>query len=480
MDSSPDGTDAEGESLAGTRPGGRLPYPYHCLDENGEIRAVNDPWLEALGYERTDVEGEPFETFLAPAATAHYELLGSELRSGGAASSVELELLGADGEPVAVTYAERVEDDGGVRRHGQFRQLTAGDASTGQGTADELDDVIDAVPHPLYVLDVGDYTVTRANSLATVGDGETCYEVTHGRDVPCHEGGGDDTSPCPLREVVETGEPTTVEHTHYDEDGEERIHEVHAAPVFDDEGDVVRLVESIFDITDRVEYEQQLRAQRDNLDVLNQVLRHDVRNDLQLVTAYADLLSDHVDEAGREHLETLRESADHVVELTETARDIAEVMLSTTDSHGPVDIGNTLERELSEVRSVYTEAAITVDGTVPSVTVRADDMLGSVFRNLLKNAVQHNDKPLAEVTVSVSAAEDSVTVEVADNGPGVPDNQKESVFGKGEKGLESDGTGIGLYLVQTLVSKYGGSVAVRDNDPEGAIFEVVLPRTGGE
>nr|WP_302080744.1 ATP-binding protein [Salinibaculum sp. KK48] len=50
-----------------------------------------------------------------------------------------------------------------------------------------------------------------------------------------------------------------------------------------------------------------------------------------------------------------------------------------------------------------------------------------------------------------------------------------SPFGKGEKGLDSPGTGIGLYLVQTLLDQYGGDVWVADNDPEGAVFVVELP-----
>ncbi|MFW5978222.1 MAG: sensor histidine kinase, partial [Halohasta sp.] len=132
--------------------------------------------------------------------------------------------------------------------------------------------------------------------------------------------------------------------------------------------------------------------------------------------------------------------------------------------------------ELDKLRSAYTDAEIIVDGGVPDVTVRGNDLLNSVFRNLLKNSIQHNDKAVPAVTVSVTEGEETVTVQVADNGPGVPDHQKDEIFGKGEKGLESAGTGIGLYLVQTLVSNYGGEIAVEDNDPEGAVFTVTLPR----
>jgi PAS domain S-box-containing protein len=256
--------------------------------------------------------------------------------------------------------------------------------------------------------------------------------------------------------------------------GEVRTVEVHSSPVELDSEDL--LFSIVFDVTDRKRYENRLETQRDNLDVLNQVLRHDIRNDLQLVLAYADMLSDEVDDEHAEYVQRIGDSADHAVELTKTARDISAVMLRDQTDHHAVALRSALESELDDVRTSFPGAAITVDGAIPPVTVRGNDMLGSVFRNLLKNAVQHNDEPVPEITVSATAGDDTVEVRVADNGPGVPDNQKDDIFGKGEKGLESSGTGMGLYLVQTLVESAGGSVRVEDNDPEGAVFVVELSR----
>lgn len=98
-----------------------------------------------------------------------------------------------------------------------------------------------------------------------------------------------------------------------------------------------------------------------------------------------------------------------------------------------------------------------------------------MFRNLLQNAILHNDKEIPKVTITATTEEEMVEIRIADNGPGVPDGQKERIFGKGEKGLESAGTGIGLYLVRSLVESYGGDVWVEDNEPEGSVFVVQLP-----
>ncbi|OYR39456.1 sensor histidine kinase KdpD [Halorubrum sp. Eb13] len=227
---------------------------------------------------------------------------------------------------------------------------------------------------------------------------------------------------------------------------------------------------------DGVTPEERLKRQRDDLRLLNQVMRHDIRNDLQLVGAYAELLDDHVDEDGKEYLEVIKRNTQSAVSLTTTVRDLAEVMLREDTDPSRVALDRVLSQQVEEVRSAYSEAVFTVEGSFPDEAVVADEMLSSVFRNLLRNAVQHNDETPPTVTVSATLDEGEgvVEVRVADNGPGIPEGQRDEVFGKGEKGLDSPGAGIGLYLVRSLVEIYDGDVWIEDNEPEGAAFVVRL------
>ena len=240
-------------------------------------------------------------------------------------------------------------------------------------------------------------------------------------------------------------------------------------------GDVSDVVASLDGLVARRQYEKQLEEQRDNLETLNQVVHHDIRNDLQLVQAYAELAEDHVDEEGREYLETVQESAVSAVELTRTARELAELLLQSDVETQQVVLARPLEQQISEMQSTHLEAVLTVEGSLPRTQVTGNELLGSVFRNLLQNAILHNDKEIPKVTITATTEEEMVEIRIADNGPGVPDGQKERIFGKGEKGLESAGTGIGLYLVRSLVESYGGDVWVEDNEPEGSVFVVQLP-----
>ena len=232
------------------------------------------------------------------------------------------------------------------------------------------------------------------------------------------------------------------------------------------------------DVSDRVRRQRELESQRDTLDLLNQVLRHDLRNDLQILRMYAREITERTDGEVTELAETIRRRSDHAVELTETARDIGRIVAGDTVPTERVDLRPVVRGEVGKLEAGGRDATVRVDGEIPDVIVLADDLLASVFGNLLRNAVQHNDGD-PTVAVSATADDDTVTVRVVDDGPGVPAGVRDAVFERGESGLDG-GTGMGLYLVKTLVDRYDGAIRVGDSDLGGAVFEVELVRVRRE
>lgn len=240
----------------------------------------------------------------------------------------------------------------------------------------------------------------------------------------------------------------------------------------------------IRDVTERERYRkeleartEQLAASNEQLAALNRVIRHDIRNDMTVIIAWTETLQDHVDDDGEEALDRILNKSEHVVELTDLAGDFVESLTNEeTLELKPMDLGDVLETELAAVRSAHPEAALDCESTVPSVTVRGNELLASVFRNLLENAINHNDTESPAVMVRVDVEDERVRVRVADNGPGIDPDQREALFEKGVKGAESSGTGIGLYLVRTLTEQFGGEIWVEANEPRGAVFVVELPR----
>jgi len=263
------------------------------------------------------------------------------------------------------------------------------------------------------------------------------------------------------------------------QNGEMRYYQV-SNTGFASSGALTAQVMTLTDVTDRETYRQQLESKTEQLEALNRLVRHDIRNDMAVIHGWASVLEDHVDEEGEDALERVLHKSQHVIDFTETLRVFVDSLTgdSSVDVE-PVDLREYLETELTAVRESYPDARIQMEGGVPETAVRANELLASVFRNITENAVEHSDEATPTVHVTCTEQGDTVHIRFADNGPGIPDDRKESIFGKGEKGLESGGSGIGLYLVATLTEQFGGQVWVEDNEPKGAVFVVELRTADG-
>jgi len=105
--------------------------------------------------------------------------------------------------------------------------------------------------------------------------------------------------------------------------------------------------------------------------------------------------------------------------------------------------------------------------------------LTSIITNLLENAAKYSNKE-GLVRVVYQEYKDKIIIKVADNGIGIPNEEKAKVFERfyrvGDEAVrKSKGTGLGLYLVKKLVETYGGFIVIQDNTPKGTIFDVTLP-----
>ena len=404
--------------------------------------------------------------------------------------------LVADGESYdlelrIVTEADRVRwvrtvgdplfDDSGevVGALGLFQDITEQKRRemTLESTREELRKIIDLVPDLVFVKNrEGEYLL--ANEATAEAYGKTPAEVEGNSEadiIPSVEDSKrfrqDDL------DVIESGEPRAItEETLTTAAGDTRVLQTTKIPYQVPETGEDAVLGYARDVTDLKAYERTLEGQRDSLKLLNQVVRHDIRNQLMVVESYTELLEESLsDDQSRTYARTVIGAARQAADITETAKDVTDVLLRVDSDRSPVSLRAELSGQIAAVRSDNDRVRVSVDGSIPDVRVLADELLEAVFRNLLTNAVVHNDKGVAEISVSTGVSDETACVSIADNGPGIADDHKEQIFNEGEKGLESGGTGIGLYLVETLVGKYGGDVWVEDNDPVGSVFTVELP-----
>ena len=129
-----------------------------------------------------------------------------------------------------------------------------------------LTNVIEALTHPFYIINVNDYTIEMANSAANFGDlsgEEKCFILTHQNDKPCSG-----EHPCPITMVKNTKSPALVEHIHYNDKGDPRNFDIHGYPIFDENGEIIQMIEYAIDVTKQRKAEEKLKESEEKYRLL--------------------------------------------------------------------------------------------------------------------------------------------------------------------------------------------------------------------
>ena len=256
------------------------------------------------------------------------------------------------------------------------------------------------------------------------------------------------------------------------------FHDIGGVTKVADDGTPLKATGIVVDVTRRKETQRELRRRNEQLSLLNRILRHDISNDMNIISGWSEVLAEELSDEQQDTLERIRRASEHTAQLTADVRDLLTLLEGEEEGLDlePTNLPRVVRAEVGRVRQSFDGVEIHVPDELPDVDVEANGMLNSVVGNLLNNAVQHHDEEVARIDIAVEAGADTVTLTVADNGPGIPPEQQDDIFQREAKGPDSEGIGLGLYLVNTLVTAYGGSVQFAENDPTGAVFTVELRR----
>ena len=220
---------------------------------------------------------------------------------------------------------------------------------------------------------------------------------------------------------------------------------------------------------------KQLEAANREANLYLDILTHDIRNANCVATLYTELLMQILTGEPEKYVRKMKASIDKSTEILANVAMIRKIRLEHAPLK-PIDLHGVI---VSEQKN-FPEAAIRYEG-VPH-RVWADDLIAEVFHNIIGNAVKFGG-PDVVITISAETLDGSVAVTVADTGPGVPDELKEPIFHRFERGrTRARGEGLGLYICRTLLERYGGRIWVEDRvagHPEaGAAFRFTLKEAG--
>jgi two-component system OmpR family sensor kinase len=212
--------------------------------------------------------------------------------------------------------------------------------------------------------------------------------------------------------------------------------------------------------------------------VLHRVLRHNLRNVCNVIQGNTELLAE-ADGGSRmetECTEAVREQTERLVELSEKTQVLQDVLQGPTEATDQ-DVAALLSDHVERLRQ--DQPGVTVDADLPSsAVVRADERLPEALGEVLANAVEHHDTGDLHLDVAVEHALDgSVLVDVADDGPGIPQMERDVLDAGIERPLFHS-EGLGLWLVRSVVEASEGEVSIVDNEPRGSIVRLRLPPGG--
>ncbi len=211
------------------------------------------------------------------------------------------------------------------------------------------------------------------------------------------------------------------------------------------------------DITERKQARRELERQNERLEELVSAMAHDLRNPLHVARASSELLEREVED---DAVDRLLRAHDRMEAIVEDILTLAEQGEPITDPE-PVDLGTVAERAWETSRTADADL-----GVVESRRLRADpSRLQELFENLFRNAAEHGG---SEATVTVGTIEEGFYV--ADDGPGIPESEREAVFESGYS-TAAGGTGFGLTIVRRIAEAHGWSVRVTEAGEGGARFE---------
>jgi signal transduction histidine kinase len=336
------------------------------------------------------------------------------------------------------------------------------------------DAVLEGMESPVVVVD-GSGRVVDSNPAAVDLFDLDADAVASGPDV------------IPDYEAVVAGDEDTVV---LGEGQDRRVYDVEVSPL-DDAGHWTRGRVLVFtNVTERQRHLQRLS-------VFNRVLRHNIRNEMNLVAGYADLL-----EGEGRPLEVVRERSKRVLELSRKARDTERIIEQADDGPRPESVDAVVHRAVSRVRDSVGDAR--VDVTVHDPNSVCDELFEPVLVELIENAVVHGarggddslppveagertaaDSPASadgageggRVAVSARRDGDCVRFRVEDDGPGIPEHELAALDNDVETALVH-GSGFGLWLVTWGVEALGGRVSFDRPADGGTTVTVRAPVIG--
>lgn len=220
------------------------------------------------------------------------------------------------------------------------------------------------------------------------------------------------------------------------------------------------------DVSERTVLEQRLS-------VVNRILRHDIRSAVNIIKGNAELAAESETNTTAP-LQTVIEEADRLYEIAEKAQKLEGMQASRESLSQSTDISVLLESKAMKLANSHPDVNIATD--IPE-HLFAEVGVGfeEAIDNVLSNAIEHNDTEAPEIHIEGLQENGNVKIRIGDNGPGIPEDEIRPLRAGEETALQHT-SGLGLWLVYSVIDELGGELRFSATEPRGTVVEISVPQ----
>ena len=217
---------------------------------------------------------------------------------------------------------------------------------------------------------------------------------------------------------------------------------------------------------------------------------HQIRTPLSTIRWYIEMLlagdAGALNDKQRKYLEEVYSSNRRMIELVNALLDVSRLELGTfVVEPEPINLAEIAESVLKELTPLIKNNQLTIikeyDPALPLINADSK-LMRMIFQNLISNAAKYTLQG-GEISITIKRQGNIVAMEIADNGYGIPPHQQGQVFTKlfradNIKEKNSEGTGLGLYIVKSIIDYAGGTIRFESAENQGTTFYIALPLEG--
>ncbi|MGB9954691.1 PAS domain S-box protein (plasmid) [Haloarcula marismortui] len=440
-------------------------HSIYMTDPDGTITYVNPAFERATGYESEEVVGQtPRILKSGEMSDEYYERLWSTISSGDVwEEEIQDQRKSGDVYYAHQTIAPLTDDNGEIeayvaiqqdisdRKEREFKLRQYESAVEGAG---ELIAAIDEKKHYLFANEAyrefhGLDNKSLTETMLGDGIGSDIYETVE-----------------PYLQQAFDGETVQYRMTRTRPARADRTFDIRYYPLEDDTGQIEGVVATMHDLTEQIEREQHIAS-------LDRMLRHTLHNELNVILGHSEMIQDQGSDQVAKLAMTIEKVADRILEQTDKQREIVEILLNPSDPTY-LNLADVVDTAVKRVMTEYPDVEITVE--VPAdVQLLLIPELQRAIEELVENAIVHTGDTPAQVRITATKHATMVEIQIIDNGPGIPPEERSVISGEDNIDSLTHSSGMGLWLVKRIMSRLDGDIQFNDAESSGSVISLYIP-----